>query len=255
MILAARRKTHARLEILDDEVFKRQPTANAQLEFERTTIAHDIAASSGAFRVPVISGYDPAEGAISFERERSIVAFGELAPDRDKCDRYLSGIAAALARIHAYTPAPEYAQRAVRLFDSEPGGSANFLHGDFSGQNVFVDVEEDKLVILDWSNAPWLAVGKHIMDCGYYDVAVFVISLYCRRPGEKFRISQPGAVARKFIDSYADQFAGYDDAECRFWLDRVVTRFVSGPRTTIQRARLLACAMSIRNLRKFVADL
>ncbi len=195
-------------------VIKLQASRVAVIESEKTHRAAAIAADSEWFDVAAITGGDPAQGRIEFQRIDNAVPLWSWLVGRGATDSRVMAerVGQALAEIHQRLRIPlDVGESLGGPWRPEPGDVSGFsmnqdhevaLHGDFNAWNLLVTDEGAGLVIVDWAGSdlcsPWLVRGPWV-----FDAAWLIVTLFRSRLGPVERIGQAEAFAESFLAAYA----------------------------------------------------
>lgn len=109
----------------------------------------------------------------------------------------LHRVGAALAAVHADMSVPT-----GEVPDSLPV-SANehvALHGDFTVINI--GLSRGRLVVLDWAPPDWARADNLLTGPPEWDIALFLVSLYLRRPRDPKPIAHLGHGVDAFVSGY-----------------------------------------------------
>jgi len=204
---------HSKVEIKKDTVIKTASPELMRVEVEKTRRAHKIGKDCGLFRVPEVLDFDEDKGTAIFEKIKNIQP---VFPKLINQVSIVQNTAMALAIIHKYLILPtemvQHLPDELALSYSEV-----FLHGDYNGSNVSVDIKNNKLVILDWQMTARHG-GRATYGTRYFDV-IWFINYMLWLPTIKYLFSNPvNKVAQQFLTSYfheaqnnynAEQFDAY----------------------------------------------
>jgi tRNA A-37 threonylcarbamoyl transferase component Bud32 len=175
--------------VTGDTVTKIQEPAASRRERLRTQAGLEVGQRTGLFMVPGIVSFDDSRGEIVFERLR-LTGIRQLLSDRSRSMDLVGRVAEVLAAIH----------RMMEPRNLEMGPVP--LHGDFGMRNIFCITDSDRIVIIDWANADWTGVDAD-RGAPEIDLAVFLMSLFQRRPFGPWPLSRRHEVARHFLRTYA----------------------------------------------------
>lgn len=184
--------------ILDDRIIKSLPEKECLLEAWKSQKGKEIGEYSDSFYTPAI--LEKHEGSIVFEKMTAITSMRHMLSKEE--NRYLAkNIGKALANIHAYdmktTAHHSNAPAVIPLALSDKV----FMHGDFNTYNIQYDEIEKRLCIIDWAPPLW-AENHKFCESHYFDISVFIISVFSRRPFEPKTIPDPAKVIDDFLLSY-----------------------------------------------------
>lgn len=192
------------MEFVDGKVRKQGSPPILAVEQVKTRRGAEIGDQTGLFYVPRVLFFDPQEGVLEFEHLAGLHNLLALASRRDPRALDLAGRAgAALAAVHQRLVLPEESKVALAAEWMDPPGQNVFIHGDFTGDNVCYHEPTGRLVIVDWSGAPFM---KRVPTFGsrFFDVMWFIVSLFYNRLER--RVSRRAAM--KLADSFLDAYVG-----------------------------------------------
>jgi tRNA A-37 threonylcarbamoyl transferase component Bud32 len=183
-----------------DVVVKVQSPEASRRERLRTLAGSEVARQTGLFVVPRIISFDDSRGEIVFER-LELMALRPALSTSGKSVELVERAGQSLAAIHGY----------MKMAESSAGGTGSGtgqlrqpvpLHGDFGMRNVFYLPASNGIAVIDWANAHWMDFDA---DLGppEIDLAVFLMSLFHRRPFGPWPISRRHELAQRFLASYA----------------------------------------------------
>lgn len=187
------------IEIREAVVVKRGAPGALRIEAEKMARARDIGLASGLFRVPEIHECDDARGVLVMERIPGLVGFRRATFGRAEARSMLDRVGRSLAQVHQHLVLPEALRRPLPAALDQPG-SAAFLHGDFSAENVCV-ASGGQLVLIDWQISPRCGTEEN-WGTRYFDVCWFVGNLFRKPAWEYLRGLPPGEAAGLFMDGY-----------------------------------------------------
>ena len=174
--------------VVGDRMVKRQSSIISRLERERSHIGALIGTSCGLFDVPDLLSFDDAAGELVFRFVRGAVplktyfAGNPSASLAERCGR-------ALAHIH--------------LADPRDADDNVTWHGDYSMRNLLYVERDDRLTIVDWSNARWAGVPlDRSRGPAGLDIGIAIFSLFHRMIVYGPRISNPELLGRAFLRGY-----------------------------------------------------
>ena len=152
------------VEVCGDRLIKRQRPLHSRLERERSEVGARIGKSCGLFDVPDVLSFDDVVGEIVFR----------FKPDAISLKKYLS-----------ISPCAKLAERCgralahIHLADPTLDSGTVFCHGDYGMGNLLYTETEDRLTVVDWSNAQWMGVpiSQSYGPAGL-DLGIAVISLF-----------------------------------------------------------------------------
>lgn len=199
--------------IQGDVVLKVQSPEASRRERLRTLAGAEVARQTGLFVVPRIMSFDDSRGEIAFER-LEMMALRPALSNSGKSMELVEQSGLALAAIHRYMKMGETAAAP----STSGGGRVRQpvpLHGDFGMRNVFYLPASNGIAVIDWANAHWMDFDA---DHGppEIDLAVFLMSLFHRRPFGPWPISRRHELAQRFLETYASASSqGLSIAELR----------------------------------------
>lgn len=193
------------MEFVGDIARKKGEPSLLAVEAAKASRALEIGKNSGLFRVPRVVNFDAGAGVLEFERLRELATLLDLAVRKDaRLPELLEKAGRALAVVHEELTLPEDMKVALPSIWMCRAGENVCIHGDFACINVCVDGSSDELVILDWSAAPM--VGRTPTFGGrYFDIVLFVNSLFQGTPCLKVLGWNAAAMAELFLAGYAKE--------------------------------------------------
>jgi hypothetical protein len=237
-----------------DVIVKIQEPAASRRERLRTLAGRDVGRRTGLFTVPEIVSFDDAAGEIVFER-LNLVGLQKALSDRNRSRELVGRAAKVLAAVHGRMEPPE------PVASTEPGkGIATErepvpLHGDFGVFNILFLADSDRMVIIDWANADWIGLEADL-GAPEIDIAVFLISLFHRRPFGPWRVSRRHELARHFLATYASVGPrGLDIGSLRAVVSSITPAFVQVTRRLRGNMRALAYRPGLIDLGLFLRGL
>lgn len=185
----------------DGTVIKTQEPRASQRERLRTLAGRDVGLQSGLFLVPQIVAFDDSRGAIEFQR-MPLIGLRRLLTDGDRGSRLIGRAARALAAIHGQMKPNDVFNVVYSGTGSGIARAPVPLHGDFGMRNICFLPASDDMAIIDWANADWTAIDA---DLGppEIDIAVFLVSLFHRRPFSPWGVIRRHELARHFLETYS----------------------------------------------------
>ncbi|MHC4432715.1 MAG: protein kinase family protein [Planctomycetota bacterium] len=173
------------------------------VEAAKASRALEIGEDCGLFSVPKVVKLDPEAGVLEFERLNGLVTLLDLAIRKDpRLNDLLEKTGKALAAIHAELTLCEEMKHELPAEWMNCRDDNVFIHGDFACINVCFHEPLDELVILDFSAAPM--VGRTATyGSRYFDVLLFVSSLFHGAPYRRVLNWDAGKMARTFLRGYA----------------------------------------------------
>jgi hypothetical protein len=188
--------------VQDDVVIKVQRPEASRRERLRTMAGQEVGRQTGLFVVPRIVSFDDSRGEIVFERLQ-MTELRRALSDLGRSMELVERAAGALAAIHRHLKSGD---GATRVYAGDIGiGPAKDpvpIHGDFGMRNVFYLRESNGLAVIDWANAHWMGIDADL-GAPEIDIAVFLMSLFHRRPLGPWPVSRRRALARHFLTTYA----------------------------------------------------
>lgn len=193
------------MEFVGDIARKQGEPSLLAVEAAKVSRALEIGKNSGLFRVPRVVNFDAEAGVLEFERVRELSTLLDLAVRKDaRLPGLLEKAGRALAVVHEELTLPEEMKLALPSAWMCRAGENVCIHGDFACINVCVDESSDELVILDWSAAPM--VGRTPTFGGrYFDIVLFVNSLFHGVPCRKVLSWNAAGMAELFLKGYAEE--------------------------------------------------
>jgi len=172
------------------------------VECEKTVRAHELGEQSGLFFTPRVLRFDAQKGVLEFERVDGLKPLGQILAGEDpRALDLLRKTGRVLAAIHAGLLLPDDLTREL------PGGCrssstvSRFLHGDFTLANVCIQEPTGRLVVLDWSSAPFYKDAVTVGPVSF-DILWFLYNLFEAIP-LKLKHSVPAAkLASAFYEGY-----------------------------------------------------
>jgi hypothetical protein len=188
------------------------------VEVEKTRKAREIGRACGLFRVPEVLDYNPATGKARLERIDNIRSIGSVFSYGRNCDELMARVGKALATIHNEL---KLSSNMVIELPSEwkgPETTNVFIHGDFNIMNVSYDVNNDKLVILDWQMTK-IWGGRATFGTRFFDITWFIHTMFFQ-PFYKVGFYMPATHwATIFLRNYSNKSKYlYDEASFRSYL-------------------------------------
>jgi len=192
------------MEIVKDIIRKTGEPDTLKIEAAKASTAFDIGKNCGLFYVPKIINLDAKAGVIEFERLEGIVTLLDMAARKDqRVFGLLKKAGQALATIHDKLVLPEQMKHELPTeWLAHPGDNV-FIHGDFAGFNLCFDESADRLVILDWSSAPFLG-NVATYGSRFFDIIWLVIFIFYGAPRRCLFNWDAPAMANAFLAGYAE---------------------------------------------------
>lgn len=174
------------------------------VELAKTERAAEIGDATGLFYVPRVVSFDRQEGVLEFEHLADLHNLLAMASKRDPRAVDLAGRAGvALAAVHERLVLPEEATFPLPPEWMAPPGQNVFIHGDFTGDNVCYHEPTGRLVIVDWSAAPFMK-GVPTFGSPFFDVTWFVMNLCYSRLSRRMARYASLNLADTFLDGYIE---------------------------------------------------
>ena len=176
------------IKVCGDRIVKRQSSVRSRIERERSRFGAHVATSCGLFDVPDVLSFDDANGEIVFQ--------------------YVGG-SVPLKKYFVVDPNTRLAERCgLALAHIHSAGSGNvdgglFLHGDYGMSNILYSERDDRLTIVDWSNADWMGIppGQSTGPAGL-DLGIAILSMFHRTVIRGRGISFPERLSEAFLRGY-----------------------------------------------------
>ena len=193
------------MEFIGDIARKTADPSHLRVEAEKSRLAGRIGERSDLFRVPRVLNFDEQAGVLDFERIPDLITYTELVMQRQgPYEELASRAGRALAHVHAElvlhdemrTPLPP------EWLGSERPDVC--LHGDFTSNNICVDLGDMSLVIVDWSGAPLVGRGPTVGP-GCFDVVWFVRHLSMVAPFAQTLRWPAETLCNRFIRGYVEE--------------------------------------------------
>ncbi len=195
------------MEFIGDLARKTGDLSLLAVEATKTQLASEIGKDCGLFYVPKVINLNEEKGILDCERIDGLVPLLNLVGRKDpRLFSLLKKTGLALAIIHKELVLP--AEMKVNLPDNLMVGQDNvFIHGDLTLGNVCFDESSDRLVIVDWSAAPFFE-GQPTFGMRYFDIFWFMTSIFCAPPIKTILYWDGKEMANKFIRGYAESASG-----------------------------------------------
>lgn len=181
---------------------RRVPSGSLRLELEKTKRSARIGEQTGLFYVPLVIGFNEEENTIDFEYLRGLRTVQEVAVS-DKSRRYdvFTRIGAALAAIHdCLVLSPELKRNLPHAWMLSDEDNV-FVHGDFTAQNVCVHEPTNRIVILDWSTAPFIG-AQSTFGSRYFDITWFIYFMFHFMPATSIVRWDAKSMSDAFMEGY-----------------------------------------------------
>ncbi len=181
---------------------KKGPPAILAVEIARARLASQLAEATGIFYVPKVVDFNEAAGVADFERLDYLLSLADMAMGMQHgLEAALRRAAQALVVIHAHLVLPESLKAPLPPEWMRVPGPQAFLHGDFTPSNVCLHEPTGRLVILDWSSAPFLRTPA-TFGPPYFDLLWFALSLFALVPANRILPLRGDDMADTFIGAY-----------------------------------------------------
>jgi len=227
-------------------------TGDAKLlavEAAKASRALEIGKDTGLFSVPKVVNLDAEAGVLEFERLSGLATLLDLAVRKDRrLPELLEKTGRGLAVVHAELTLPEEMKHELPAEWMNSCDESVFIHGDFACINVCFHEPSDELVILDFSAAPM--VGRTpTFGSRYFDILLFVSSLFHGAPYRSVLSWDAGKMADAFLAGYAkaapevdlNRLKNHSQKICR--LQRQNIRHLSRQRQPLRAAGYILCQM------------
>ena len=214
------------MEFVGDIARKMGESSLLAVEAAKASRALEIGRNSGLFRVPRVVNFDAEAGVLEFERLQKLSTLLDLAVRKDaRLPGLLGKAGRALAVVHEELTLPEEMKLALPSAWMCRAGENVCIHGDFACINVCFHEPSNKLVILDWSAAPMVA-RTPTFGSRYFDILLFVSSLFQGAPCAKVFAWDAAAMAETFLKGYGQTTSGkklkhYSPEMCRLQRDNI----------------------------------
>ncbi len=240
------------VEIHTDCVIKSLSPESCIFEAWKTQKGKEIGEQSGTFYTPSIIVKH--EQSIVFEKMTSLTSMRFMLSDPKNI--YLAkNIGEALACIHRHTYNLD--TRPINLPSHITDSLLNntFFHGDFNTYNLLYDNDKNRLCIIDWAPPSW-ALNYSFSKSHYFDISIFIISVFSRRLFEPKTIPNPNKVIDDFLISYQNSTTNnINQQSLHNNLDEVLQVFSSSSSTFIGKLAKLTRKTSFRKALKYSDDL
>jgi hypothetical protein len=173
------------------------------VEATKARQAHEIGESSGLFYVPKVVNFDREAGALEFEQLNDLVTLQEMRIRRD--DRLLGLLKRTgqiLATVHEKLVLPEEMKFQLPPEWMDSPEQNVFIHGDFTLCNVCFHEPSERLVILDWSAAPFLG-RTPTYGSRFFDIIWLLIYIFYGTPRKRLFNRDASDMANAFLCGYA----------------------------------------------------
>jgi hypothetical protein len=190
-----------RVEFSGSKVYKRDAPDLIRVEREKMVRAREIGEQTGLFYVPEVIDYDEAAGLIVMENIPGIVGVRNARLAIPARCQLFARIGEGLSEVHRRLTLP--ASMRVMLPEKFCDSDEIFMHGDFSGENVCVSVDDVRMpVVLDWHTTA-LCGGRATVGSRHFDQSLFIANIF-KRP----LIGLPGLnEARDLVEAFLGGYA------------------------------------------------
>lgn len=181
-----------------------------RIEVEKTLRAHEIAKKTDLFYTPKVLNYNDTTGCIKFERLDHIRKMRSVITSMEIDDSIIRSLGFSLAAIHNELTLPDDMVLPLPQEYSQSGNQV-FIHGDFNLGNIFLDMDNKRIIIMDWQST--YKVGEPATyDTRYFDLMWFIYNLFYRPLNHpRYRSGIPAAsMAELFLYSY------FKRADCEY---------------------------------------
>jgi tRNA A-37 threonylcarbamoyl transferase component Bud32 len=181
------------------------PPNSFSIELEKTKQASRIGEQTGLFYVPRIKGFNEKENTIDYEYLDGLCTVQQLAiGNSSRLIEVFTRIGAALAAIHDHLVLPPQMKKELPDKWMHPEKDNVFIHGDFTLLNVCFHEATNRIVILDWSAAPFIG-AQHTFGSRYFDITWFIYHTFHFLPAGAIIRWRAKNMADAFIKGYAEQ--------------------------------------------------
>ncbi len=237
------------MEFVGDIARKTGESSLLAVEAAKASRAFEIGKDSGLFSVPKVVNFDAEAGVLEFERLSDLSTLLDLAVRKDRrLPELLERAGRALAVVHAELTLPEEMKHELPAEWMNSCERGVFIHGDFACINVCFHEPSGELVILDFSAAPM--VGRTpTFGSRYFDILLFVSSLFHGAPYRSWLSWDAGKMAGTFLRGYAkaapqvklNKLKDHSSKICR--LQRQNIWHLSRQRQPLRAAGYISCQM------------
>ncbi len=246
--------TKARVEIRGRSFLKYRDVDGAQYEVLASEHGRVIGHETGLFDVPQILSHDASGGMIEFERISNELHVRRALSEGRLPVETMKALGACLAAIHKTSPPQGVCDIAADWFTPDLNLAPVFLHGDFQIENILYETLRGTLFLVDWSAPAWLG-GQGNRGPACIDLGTFILSLFVRRPFERFRIPQPEIYADHFLAGYTEAYGDETEiANLKRCFSALVDAYTAIHRSPKGRLRILVRAASLTQVRRYVLD-
>lgn len=184
---------------------KRVLSGSLRIELEKTKRSAQIGKQTGLFYVPRLIGFNEKENTIDFEYLDGLSTVQELAvSNHSQLIEIFTRIGTALAVIHNNLFLSDHMKRNLPDRWMHPEYDNVFIHGDFTALNVCFHKATNRIVIVDWSAAPFIG-AQHTFGSKYFDITWFIYHIFHFLPARAIIRWSAKNMADAFIKGYAEQ--------------------------------------------------
>ena len=193
------------MEIVGEIIRKTGEPDTLAIEAAKASKAFNIGKDCGLFYVPKVVNFDAKTGVLEFERLNGLVTLLDMAARKDKrLFELLKKAGQALAVVHEKLVLPEEMKHELPAEWMASPGENVFIHGDFAGFNLCFDESSGRLVILDWSSAPFLGQNA-TYGSRFFDIIWLVIFIFYGAPRRCLFNWDAQGMANAFLSGYAER--------------------------------------------------
>ncbi len=203
-------------------VTKQGPSDIIALEERMTKEAYKLSCRCKEFIVPKVLSYDPSDCKIELEFIDNLVPVYKFLSDNSRMKKIAAKLGKSLAIIHnELSLDSEYIVRlpsSLDIVDSRESDA--FLHGDFNPSNVQINMNDDSLVILDWSLTPLICTQSNYGP-RYWDVTWMINGLFVFEP---YKIISNYNQRKQFADVFLENYLNLTNYKLDF---NDLTKYIS----------------------------
>lgn len=240
-----------------DSVSKVGDSELMRAEAIKTIEAEKIALETKLFCVPHVLDFNQAQGCIKYEFIDGLQALRGVLCE-NSYQSIISRVGKSLAAIHQHlTLRQELTVHLPPEYDFVDDEKKVFLHGDFTVGNMFLNKNDDSLVILDWQATKKIG-SRATYGTPYFDMAWFVYSMFYRPSGrERYKMSISGArLSQLFLESYFEASNGRCSyAEFSSYMRKFLAIKLDTRKKGVHFKRRLLLISSHRRLKRFLKSL
>jgi hypothetical protein len=238
---AALIRKKANVAVQEHTIQKSDAPERMRIEVEKTIRAYEIGWSTGLFRVPRVLDHDECRGVAVFEKLGHLQSIRQQLTFGSDYRGLAERMARSLAAIHNLLELPESMSIPLPR-ELRHEGRDVFIHGDFSFNNVCIDLDDGALVILDWQMTK-IHGGNATHGTRYFDMAWFLSNLFNRRLHHCPFAHSASETAMLFLRTYAQAArTALDIEDYRDYLERFVTKMKHRRRKQWSLARRMMLA-------------